>query len=149
MHQLNNKCVDLLGYWDTILEYRGVSRIGRHLSSALSASLPLRTYDRFKKKEMKNFETAWKTLLSNNSGIMICDNFNRQYRYHGLKTGVSKPYKDMNVMINAVQAYPDRLVNPYPFAYLTPTEIVPSVPTKLSFVKPYFIKVHLFLSFHF
>ena len=143
MHQVNSKCITPLGYWDSIQEYRGVSRVGRQLSSALGLSLPLRTYDRFKEAQTRDYERAWKELLTSNGGVMVCDNFNRNWQTHGLRQDQSLPYRSMNLTINAFQAFPDRIVNPYPFKFLNDTEIVPSVPSKLSMVAPYFAKVFL------
>lgn len=146
MHQVNNKCVTPLGYWDTVQEYRGVSRVGRQLASALAVSLPLRTYDKFKEAQIKEYEYAWKHILTTNNGVMVSDNFNRNYRLHGLRTEESRPYQSMNLMINAVQAFPDRLVNPFPFQYLSATGILPSISHRLSIVESYFKKIILNLS---
>src|SRR5690349_20536515 len=70
MHEVNYKCVAPMGYWDSVLEYRGVSRIGRQLSSALKLSLPLTTYDRFKSSQLLEYEHAWRTQAKCNSGVL-------------------------------------------------------------------------------
>ena len=42
MHQLNQKCARPLAIWTMLQEYRGLSRIGRHINSSVDIALPIR-----------------------------------------------------------------------------------------------------------
>lgn len=136
MHEVNQKCTVPLGFSDTLLEYRGVSRTGRHLQSALGLSLPLRTYDRFRKSEVKEFTHVVNSIGERNGGVFVCDNFNRNYRLHGLRVDSERPYQSLNLMVNAIQSFPDYLENPYPFKILEGGNILPSFPQQMKVLKP-------------
>lgn len=149
MHDVNPKCTAPLGFWDTILEYRGVSRTGRHLNSAIGLSLPLRTYDRFRKKEVKEFTSVVKSIGERNGGVFVCDNFNRNYRLHGLRTDSERPYQSLNLMVNAIQSFPDYLDNPYPFKVTESGNVLPSFPQQMKELKPFWNSVGFIFQYFF
>src|ERR1700712_3090428 len=51
MRSVNRKCNKPLALWTMLMEYRGLSRTGRMLASAVYGSLPVSTYDTYKKKD--------------------------------------------------------------------------------------------------
>ena len=143
MHEVNTQCTSPIGFWDTILEYRGVSRTGRHLNSSVSQSLPLRTYDRFRRSEVAHFSKVLNEIGERNGGIFVTDNFNRSYRLHGLHLGRERPYEALNLMVNAIQSFPDYLENPFPFKFLPTGNVLASFPSQIKVLKPYWETVRI------
>src|ERR1700704_3636423 len=105
MHQINQKCTKPLAYWTMLQEYRGLSRQGREINSAVDASLPLTTYDTFKKAERKRYTEKIDESLALNFGILISDNYSHVYAGTGMSLERGVPYVPCNWTVNAVQMF--------------------------------------------
>ena len=62
MRGVNRKCNKPLALWTMLMEYRGLSRTGRMLASAVHGSLPISTYDKYKSKTQRTPQTGFDKL---------------------------------------------------------------------------------------
>jgi hypothetical protein len=67
MKSVNRKCNKPLALWTMLMEYRGLSRTGRMLASAVHGSLPVSTYDKYKKSDYKE---EMHSIFANNSNMI-------------------------------------------------------------------------------
>jgi len=147
MHQLNQKCARPLAIWTLLQEYRGLSRIGRHINSSVDIALPLRTYDRYKKLMVKEFLDLQAINLKIGDCILVSDNFSHSYRLTTPDPTLQVPYKPCNWTVNALQVFEDvGHLQDFLFKLLPDQSILPSFPSKLADLEPYFDQVFFILS---
>jgi hypothetical protein len=96
-------------------EYRGLSRVGRMFNAAVSATLPLSTYDNYKKKLCASYTQTLASFVSRNRALFTLDNYNHFYNTPTLMApGVrSTQYQTCNYTVVALsrfeQSLPDSL----------------------------------------
>ena len=143
MHQVNQKCSRPLAIWSFLQEYRGLSRMGNKINSAVHISLPMSLQDRYKQKWFQAYQTKLDSYIAENTGIFATDNFSHKYKLSGPDMQYTVPYVATNWTVNAFQCFDDRkLAYDFNFKFL-PDETV--VPTNLAVLQPFFKKVNKIL----
>ena len=92
MRSVNRKCNKPLALWTMLMEYRGLSRTGRMLASAVYGSLPVSTYDKYKKNWFMS--TRRNDSLSNNLALVTIDNYSHFYNSASLVNPVARKSRD-------------------------------------------------------
>ena len=78
----NQKASKTLFHWTMMLEFRGLSRYGRFLQAVCHIGMDVRTYDRWKKKELSLYNKTLKNIMEGASitTFLYClDNYNRYF----------------------------------------------------------------------
>lgn len=141
MAQINQKCTAPLGYLTMMQEYRGLSSTGRHLASGMGACLPTRTYADYKRKAVRAYNDFVDDLYDRNQAVMVCDNYNHNYRLEGISLAAERPFVSINVIVNAAQQLPHAAANAYPLQATDAALTVPSIPPHLIEIRPSFREV--------
>jgi hypothetical protein len=115
MRSVNQKCNKPLALWTMLMEYRGLSRTGRMLASAVYGSLPVSTYDTYKKKMVLEYQEEMHSLFSNNLALVTIDNYSHFYNSASLVNPVAgsreTQYITCNYTVGALSRFEDNVDN--------------------------------------
>ena len=130
MHDVNQKCTLPLVFWGLLIEYRGLSLVGRELQHFVGLGLHRRTYDRLKSSLMGNYVDKVQDIVNSRACVIAFDNYNHFYKRSDLRSDRDRQYVLANVTACGIAALPDdcgvplRLVEPFEdidFSHLPPT----------------------------
>jgi hypothetical protein len=133
MHQVNQKCTRPLMLWHMLLEYRGLSRIGQQIGSAVGANLPESTYRRLKKDMLQMYDAKLIKMLESNSAVVTIDNFCKSWGNPTLSMNRPTQYINTNFTVNALCAITDAPPEGFPLKALDVKNdlYLPSIPPQL------------------
>jgi hypothetical protein len=151
MHDLRSQCVKPLLLWLMLLEYRGLSRIGQQLCGTVGAGVNIRTYDRHKKKLLKNYDKQVRELVVTNNGISTWDNYSHIWAESGLRLQRDVAYVQSLFTVSAVSKLNNRPPEGFLLVTIDNGEVMDSVPASRADLEPYITKVltKFFLRFYF
>ena len=113
MKSVNRKCNKPLALWTMLMEYRGLSGTGRMLSSAVYGSLPVSTYDKYKKSMVEDYKTEMHSIFVNNLALVTIDNYSHFYNSASLINPVpgsrETQYITCNYTVGALVRFEDNL----------------------------------------
>jgi hypothetical protein len=136
MRGVNRKCNKPLALWTMLMEYRGLSRTGRMLASAVHGSLPISTYDKYKKKLVDEYKSETSSLFSKNLGLTTIDNYSHFYNSASLINPVpgsrETQYITCNYTVGAMVRFEDNVDETnLSFVEIQPGHYLDSFPEKL------------------
>lgn len=99
VHTANQKCTLPLVYWMMLMEFRGLSRIGREICHRGGVGLPLRTYDENKADLINRYVISLQKLLDTRSALVAFDNFAKYWRGTSLSVTRDTQYHLKNVTV--------------------------------------------------
>lgn len=102
VHNVNQKCSLPLVYWMMLMEFRGLSRMGREICHRGRIGLPLRTYDENKQELISRYDNNLLNMLLRGDGIVAFDNFAKYFRASSLSTKRDTQYHLKNVTVVGV-----------------------------------------------
>ena len=106
LHDVNQKCTLPLVYWGLLIEYRGLSRIGRELQHSVGLGLDQRTYGRTKARLLQDYTRGVQTIVNNRECVITFDNYNHIWRKLDLRQNRTGAYATANFTVCGVSQLP-------------------------------------------
>ena len=107
LHDVNQKCTFPLVFWGLLIEYRGLSRLGRELQHFVGLGLHSRTYDRHKGRLLKKYELGVQDIVNSRQCVIAFDNYNHFYKKSDLSVHRTTQLAFANVTVCGVSRLPE------------------------------------------
>ena len=137
LHDVNQKCTFPLVFWGLLIEYRGLSRIGRELQHFVGIGLDTRTYDRHKARLLKKYLLDVQKIVDSRECVITFDNYNHYYKRSDLSLQRDTQLAFANVTVCGVSRLPEGHAVPLRFEEIFDDIDTTHLPASHTFLRGY------------
>jgi hypothetical protein len=106
LHQINQKVIYPLTLWTMLLEFRGLSRLGRILSNYCNLAPSIRTYDAVRNRLLNDASQEIESITESGSCVFAIDNYTHLFGTSSLRLTGQKQYQTPTYTVGALIQWP-------------------------------------------
>jgi hypothetical protein len=147
LHSINQKVVYPLGMFTLLLEFRGLSRIGRAISHFVGVAPTVRTVDKIKQHLLKLQAFEIQDMIKNSICIVTLDNYSHVYGSSSISTSRNTQFLLQNYSVVALVKVPKQIhVNYIQLKSSGKSTFLASLPSSFADLKVYEYEVGFYFS---